>query len=97
MIELTKTQQDFLPAAMWLLDRHCRGEGRTALMACTFIQLAIKYPGETITTFDHCPTQRCTREILMKEVRVLLKERPGFEFGSDWICFNPSKENSHGS
>ena len=51
---LTEQQEKYKDAITWLIDNDAnRATGRSYLMACVFIESAIKYPGKEIEIFDH--------------------------------------------
>jgi len=51
-MKLTKQQAEYLPAIRWLLDQGPRASGKSYLLACVYIEKAIKYK-QPICVWDH--------------------------------------------
>jgi hypothetical protein len=73
MKNLSLSQEDYLPALMWLIDpnHNSRMSGRTHTLAYAFIKTAILNPGKDICVFDH-QTHPTAFNQLVREIRLLL-------------------------
>ena len=68
-IKLTKKQEKYAEAIEWLLDPNGpRAEGRTFLMAYTFIKLALQNRGTWIQVFDHFAPAPITKKFLLNQI-----------------------------
>lgn len=89
-IELVKECEPKLKALDWLLDPDNRNEGRTYLMAITYINIALKNPGQVISVIDHHPRQESAK-LMLNTIHNIVKQTgldKRFYVGSDrsfWI------------
>lgn len=77
--KLTEVQKKYFDAALWFTDQHgCLAEGRTTLLAISFIIQAIKNPGSEIRFRDHIPTRNGESE-LEKSIRLIIEKDAKFK------------------
>jgi len=73
-VEFTEQQAKYLEAIEWLLDndnKDYRQSGRSYLMACAFISIAIKNPNKWIRFFDH-HRNLIADELMLKYIKSIL-------------------------
>ncbi len=76
IIKLTKKQTKHKGAFRWLLNPiGNRGDGRSFLMALTFVETATEYPNVEIKIFDHFPHRHADR-VLLDTVQEIIEGLP---------------------
>lgn len=77
--KLTGIQKKYFDAALWFTDQHgCLAEGRTTLLAISFIIQAIRNPGSEIRFRDHIQTRSGESE-LEKSIRSIIERDSKFK------------------